>query len=402
MGTAPVGNIRIEIETRMREQLLSVNFSVENELVVLLGRDGAGKTEILRSLAGVYAPERGRIEIQGRPVYDPTLNINLSPSERHVGWVPHISSLFPTQTVVENISFPFRRGYELSEHEAARRLDEILDLLQLSSQRHTQVQDLDQRLQQLVAIGRALVLDPEALLLDQPFRGFDQSSRRAARHDLQDLRRKVSVPGILATPDLEEAYEIADQIALLERGQLLQLAPPRTLVTRPSSREVADLVRSVNVFPGTVLDVFYDGAAVETSIGTLQVLGIEPQAGPVDVVIRPEHIKILQAADPTPADENVLFGELLEHTDFGALHGLTFHPDGAAIDDLLEISVSDPVFREHRLAELGQRRIILPPRAIHLMPRTITPEEPAWLEAEAMPDILTFDPNQNDQKPLDS
>ncbi len=385
----------------MREHLLSVDFSIDNELVAILGRDGAGKTEILRSVAGVYAPENGRIEIQGRTVYDATIGINLPPVERHVGWVPLVSALFPGQTVADNVAFPLRRGGRLSDHEAARRIDEVLDLVELSSARNTLVQDLDLRWQQFVAIARALVLDPEVLLLDQPFRSMNNAVRRASRHDLQELRRRINVPAIIATRDLEEAYEIADRVALLDRGQILQFDDPRDLVTRPASRRVAELVRSVNIFPGEVVDQFYDGVAVETGIGTLQVLGAEQDLGPVQVVVRPEHIRIVALNESIPTDANVFVGEVLDHVDHGSLHSLTFHPDGAAIRDVLEVSVGDAEFQQRNLSELGTHKVILPPRAIHLIAGAGPPEDPIWRQPnDAPPDILTFD-NQSTSRPLD-
>jgi ABC-type Fe3+/spermidine/putrescine transport system ATPase subunit len=359
--------VKIQLQTRIRDHLLSVAFSVGDELVALLGRDGAGKTEILRSVAGVYAPEHGAIEIHGRTVFNPALAINEPPVERHAGSVPAISALFPGETVAENVRFPFRRGYPLSQHESERRIDEVLDLLSLSDRRNYLLRDIDEREQYWVAIARTLVLDPLVLLIDQPFRNLDVALQRKLRHDVQRIRRMIGVPALVATTDLEEAYEIADRIALLDEGRLLQIAPPRTLVTRPANRLVADLVRSVNVLPGTILEAFEDGLAVRTEVGTLHVSGIVRPPGEAEVVIRPEHIRVLGLQHHPPANDNVLWGTLLETTDYGALHALTFHPDGAPAGSILEISVSEPLFRELKLGALGRRRIVLPSHAIHIM-----------------------------------
>ncbi len=344
-----------------------VGFSVGNELIALLGRDGAGKTEILRSLAGVYTPENGSIEIQGRTVFNPALAINEPAAQRHVGWVPNIGSLFPQQSVAENVRFPFRRGYPLSEHEAERRIDETLDLLSLAHRRNRLVRDLDAREQYWVALARTLVLDPELILIDQPFIGLEVALQRKLRHDVQRVRRLISVPAIVATSDLEEAYEIADRIALIDRGQLLQIDPPRKLVTRPANRAVAELVRSVNVFPATILERFDDGVAVTTDLGTLHVAGPQPVSSHLEAVIRPEHIRMLGENESPSDSENILHGTILETTDFGALNTLVFQPDGAPSSRVLEISVSEPRFRQLELGTRGRRTVVLPAHALHLM-----------------------------------
>ncbi len=373
--------VKVQLQTRIRDYLLSVSLSIGNELLVLLGRDNAGKTEILRSVAGVYNPEHGRIEIQGRTVFDPALAINLPPGERHAGWVPSVDALFPNETVAENVRFPFRRSHPYSHHESERRIDEVLDLLSLSVSRNRLVRDLDERSQYWVALARTLVLDPEILLIDQPFREMEVSLQRRLRHDVQRVRRMIGIPAMVATSDLEEAYEIGDRIALIDRGEVLQVDPPRTIVTRPASRSVAEIVRSVNVMRGSVLESFDDGIAVRTDIGTLHVAGMSHDPGEVEVVIRPEHIRILPEDEMAPGDENVLTGILLESTDYGALHSLAFQPDGSRRSTILEISVSDPLYRQLDLEALGRRRVLLPPHAVHVMDLSQeTPDvTPEWI-----------------------
>jgi hypothetical protein len=147
---------------------------------------------------------------------------------------------------------------------------------------------------------------------------------------------------------------------------------------------VAELVRSVNVFTGTVLDSFEDGVAVRTDLGTLHVSGIRHEPSEVEVVIRPEHIRILGMDEPAPADDNVLAGTLLESTDYGALHSLAFHPDGAPSARVLEISVSDPLYKQLELRSLGRRRVLLPSHAIHVMDLPVEHERAGigWIAEE--------------------
>ena len=362
-----VDSVKIQLQTRIRYHLLSVEMSIGNELVALLGRDGAGKTEILRSVAGVYNPEHGAIEIQNRTVFNPALAINLPASERHVGWVPNISALFPQQSVAENVRFPFRRSYTLSEHEAARRIDEVLELLELSDLRNRLVADVDPRTQYWIALARTLVVDPDVILIDQPFTGMDVTLQRKLRHDVQRVRRMINVPALVATSDLEEAYEIADRIALIDEGRLLQIDAPRKLVTKPENRVVADLVRSVNVFPATIIDTVDRGAIISSEFGPLHVRETDVDCGSVEFVIRPEHIRILADDEQPQGEDNLIHGTILESIDYGALHTLMFHPDSAPSSAMLEISVSEPLYRELDLREKGRRRVVLPPHALHLM-----------------------------------
>ena len=359
--------INVELQTRIRSHLLDVQLSIGNELVALLGRDGAGKTEILRSIAGVYSPESGAIDIQGRTVFNPALAINVPASLRYVGSVPRIDALFPTQSVSENVRFPFRRGYPLSEHEAERRIDEILELLRLSEYRNWLVKDLGIRERFWVAIGRTLVVDPEFLLLDQPFVDLDVTVQRKLRHDLQRIRRDIQVPALVATSDLEDAYEIADRIALIETGRILQIDSPRSLVTRPSNRAVAELVRSVNLFPISVLETSDDGTVISSDFGTLHVAGMSPESTEMEAVIRPEHIRVLNDSDEMHSLDNVVTGTVLETTNYGALIALMFHPDGAPSARVLEISVSEPFFRQLALGPGERCSVVLPPHAVHLM-----------------------------------
>jgi len=380
-----LGLINVQLQTRIRNHLLAVDFMLDNELVALLGRDGAGKTEILRSLAGVYAPENGVIEIQGRTVVNTALAINVPSAERHVGWVPRVGSLFPQQSVAENVRFPFRRGYPLSELESERRIDEVLDLLSLAPRRNRLVRDLDLREQYWVALARTLVLDPELIVIDQPFTEFDVTLQRKLRHDVQRVRRLIGVPMLVGTTDLEEAYEIGDRIALIHAGQLLQIDPPRRLVTRPANRAVAELVRSVNVFPATVLERYEDGVAVETELGTLHVAGLRPASTRLEAVIRPEHIRILGDNESPAAHENVLHGTILETIDYGALFTLAFQPDGAPSSRVLEISVSEPLFRQLELERRGRRAVVIPSHALHLMelPSEELSGEEEWIPNES-------------------
>lgn len=377
----------IRIETRLREHLLSVALSFGNELIALLGRDGAGKTEILRAVAGVYTPEHGLIELQGRAVFNAALTINAPPHERHAGWVPHVKALFPKQNVIDNIAFPLRKNARFERREADRRIHEIIELLELDAVQRLTPPELDDRQRYTVAIGRALVVDPDVLLLDQPYRDLDVAAQRQVRQDFKELRRRIGVPTLFATADLEEAYDIADRIALLEDGRLAQFDTPRAMVTRPNTRAVAELVRAVNVFSGAVIEAYGDSVAVDTPIGTLHVIGASQLSGAVEVVIRPEHIRVLRADERPPINDNVLRGLVIDDLDHGPLHILTFLPNGARPGNVLEIALSSLLHRELGLHRPGERQVVLPAHAVHLMPATIVPPPPAFDDLDTITNL---------------
>jgi len=367
--------LTVTLETRLKEFMLSLSFEMGDELLALVGRAGSGKTVVLRSIAGVYVPDSGSIAIREETVFSTGLDISVPPPDRFVGYVPQSHQLFPHLTVAENIGFSLTRRRDQTfdqQRDAVRRVDELLELLQLTRIADVLPADLSDIEQQRAGLARALSLDPEILLLDDPFAGLDTGTRRQARSELSELRRLINVPVLLATGELEEAYEIADRIALIDRGNLLQIAAPRQLLMRPSSRRVADIVRSVNVIPGTVISATGDTIEVTTPLGILRVSDLSGIHGEVDVVVRPEHVRPLERTESIASEQatNVLHGVLTDDVRHGTIHALTFKPDDAYQDVELQIFVSDLAYQQLGLAAEQHRSVELPPRALHLMPRS--------------------------------
>lgn len=354
----------LRVQTRTPDFLIDVSLDAGNELIALLGRSGSGKTVILRSIAGVYTPQHGLIEIGDRIVFSSVQGIDLPPSERRVGWVPHVTTLFPNLSVADNVAFALQKQEALPPEVGRERVDEVLDLLQLARYHRKLPGDLSTELQQRVAFARALVIDPDILLLDDPFADLDMTARRQARREFQALRDGVSVPAILATTDLEEAYEISNRIALIDRGRILQFDQPRTLVMRPASREVAELTLSVNIGRGLVVEAVEGGVLVQTQLGRLRAAGVYPLGLDVEMVIRPEHIQLL-SPDDDEYDDNIITGrvvEALRHDDF---YELSFVPDISG--EPLRISMSDLAYRELTIDPSREYRVRFPPQAVHLM-----------------------------------
>jgi len=370
-----VSALTVTLETRLKEFMLSLDFEMGDELLALVGRANSGKTAVLRAIAGVYVPDNGSISIRGETVFSTGLGISVPPSERYVGYVPQTHQLFPHLTVEENVSFALTRRRDLTPdqlREAERRVRELLELLQLTRIADVLPADLNELEFQRTALARALAIDPEILLLDDPFAHLDSSTRRQARTEFAELRKLINVPVLLATSELEEAYEIADRVALVDRGSLLQISPPRQLLMRPSSRRVAEIVRSVNVIPGTVIATTGDAIEVSTPLGILRVSDLSGIHGDVDVVVRPEHVRPLERTETIADAEstNILHGVLTGDVRHGTIHAMTFKPDDAYQDVELQLFVSDLAFQQLDLATDQHRSVELPPRALHLMPRS--------------------------------
>ena len=367
----------IRLQTRTPDFLIDVSLDAGNELIGLLGRRGSGKTVILRSVAGVYAPQHGVIEIGDRIVFSSVQDVDIAPSDRRVGWVPNASSLFPNLSVADNVAFALEKQDSMSPDLRRLRVHEVLDMLQLSAQHSMLPSALTTEQLQRACFARALVIDPDILLLDNPFEDLDVQTRRKVRHDFMSLREAVGVPALFATVDLEEAYEMSSRIALIDQGRILQFDPPRSIVMRPVSRQVADLTLSVNIGRGLVVEAVEGGVLVQTRLGRLRAAGIYPLGMDVDTVIRPEHIQILVPQDDEYND-NILSGTLVDAHRNGDLYDLRFAPDTGG--EPLQISLSDLAFRELGLQPSQACRVRFPPQALHLMALLPDDEPPSVLD----------------------
>ena len=366
----------IFLESRLREYMLSLSFSIGDELLCLVGRSGSGKTAVLRAMAGVFIPDSGTITIRDRPVFNSGLEINLPPGERHIGYVPQTHALFPHLPIAENIAFPMLKHSRLADADIQRRVDELMDLLSLTGVASQLPDRVDPVMRGRAAVARALALDPDLLLMDDPYTTLDDATRRDARNDFADLRRSLGIPCLFATVELEEAYEIGDRIALIDNGRLLQIDAPRTLLLRPASRKVAELVRSVNVIPGEISSVTATSINVTTALGTLQVEGYGREGELVDLVIRPEHVRIVETSADNPPSENVLDLKVSGQDRHGDVITLTLSAIDDAVDQTVQIFLSEASFRD--LGETGNRtlHVHLPSRALHAMPRLLSLDLP--------------------------
>ncbi len=215
------------------------------ELVALIGASGSGKTTTLRMVAGYESPDAGEILLGDRDITrDP-------PQRRGFGMVFQHYALFPQMTVAENVAFGLEaRG--VAKTERLKRAGEILTTVGLGGAAGRAVQSLSGGEQQRVALARALVIEPKALLLDEPLSNLDPTLRQTTREDLRALLHRAGVPALFVTHDQEDAFAIADRIALIKRGKILQVGSPVDLYNSPANREVASFIGRAAIVPAEV------------------------------------------------------------------------------------------------------------------------------------------------------
>ena len=224
------------------EQILDeISFSIaEGESLVLLGPSGSGKSTTLRLIAGLDTPDSGEIFLHGRHVE------HLRARERNVGVIFQNYALFPRMTVADNIGFGLRiRGVKRKVRRA--KVEELLSLIGMSDHRDKYPSHISGGQQQRVAIARALAYEPELLLFDESFSALDPQTRVALRREIRNLLPKLKVPALFITHDQDEAMELGDQIAILNKGRLEQIGTPQEVYNEPRTEFVASFLGSANV-----------------------------------------------------------------------------------------------------------------------------------------------------------
>src|SRR5438067_10123272 len=207
----------------------------EGEFFALLGPSGCGKTTLLRLLAGFETPEEGRVLLDDKDL------AGVPPHRRAVNMMFQSYALFPHLTVEKNVAFGLRQE-GLPKDEIAARVADMLALVKLESFGRRKPQELSGGQRQRVALARSLVKRPRVLLLDEPMAALDKKLRGETRFELMDLRRRLGLTFIIVTHDQSEAMTVADRIAVMDRGRLIQVAPPAEIYEQPNSRWVADFI----------------------------------------------------------------------------------------------------------------------------------------------------------------
>ncbi|MCC7274945.1 MAG: ABC transporter ATP-binding protein [Alphaproteobacteria bacterium] len=333
---APVG-IRLEgVSAQFRHRVKGLVYAARDvtlaiapgELLTLLGPSGCGKTTTLRMIAGFQEPSAGRILIGERDV------TRVMASDRDIGFVFQSYALFPHLSIFENVAYGLRVRKEAAAG-IARRVGAVLDLVGLAGYERQLPSQLSGGEQQRVALARAIVIRPRVLLFDEPLSNLDAKLRVQMRSEIRELQKRLGITAVYVTHDQEEAMAISDRIAVMSRGEIVQLGDAETLYRRPASTFVAEFIGRSNLLAATVESVA--PGAVGVSVAGARLLLEAPGDGlgqgmAVRLVVRPEAVT-LAAERPGALAATVrgrtYLGEKVEYeleTAGGRLQAVIFDP----------------------------------------------------------------------------
>jgi len=228
---------------------LDLEFSATAGVTVLFGPSGAGKTLVLDSIAGFVEPSEGRILLDDDILFDGAARVNLAPQRRHCGYVFQNYALFPNMTLRENLEFAAERRPRLERH---RRVNEMLEKFRLAAAAGRRPHEVSGGQRQRCSIARALIGAPKLLLLDEPATGLDAPLRTEFYGVLRQVQEEFNTPMLLVTHDLDECFELGEEMLVLRDGKIVQVGTPREILDQPANLEVARLLGAFNLLEGEI------------------------------------------------------------------------------------------------------------------------------------------------------
>jgi putative spermidine/putrescine transport system ATP-binding protein len=296
--------------------LNDVSFSVaEGESLVLLGPSGSGKSTTLRLIAGLESPDSGEITIRGKRVDA------IRARDRNVGVIFQHYALFPQMTVAENIGFGLKIR-KVRSRDCEPVISRLLELIGLADQRDKYPSQISGGQAQRVAIARALAYEPDVLLFDESFSALDPQTRVPLRREIRALLRKLRVPSLFITHDQEEALELGDHVAILNRGRIEQIGSPSEVYNDPQTEFVATFLGAANVLEGRWRDglIHLDGDRDLEPTADLPALAVDEK---VKVIFRPEDVTLGSATGLIETPHHLGRGEVTDVSFTGATEALT-------------------------------------------------------------------------------
>ncbi|MGH7823785.1 MAG: ABC transporter ATP-binding protein [Candidatus Binatia bacterium] len=284
----------------------------EGDFFVIVGASGSGKTTLLRCVAGLETPDGGEVRIADRSVFSDNPPTWIPPQERNFGMVFQSYAVWPHLTVFENVALPLREGAQkIPRSEVNGRVRQALQMVQLDEQKDRSATLLSGGQQQRVALARAIAVNPRVLLMDEPLSNLDARLREEVRGKIRDLAKQLGATVLYVTHDQIEAMAMADKIAIMSFGKLLQYGEPMELYRHPNCSEVADFFGSVNWLFGTLVA----SNSIETKIGRFEVCVRGNPGAEVLLGFRPESMQIVDC--PNASAQNSFDAVLRSSTCLG-------------------------------------------------------------------------------------
>lgn len=306
-------HLDVELRHRLGRIELDVCLSVGRETLGLIGPSGAGKTSVLRAIAGLLKPDDGRIVSGGRPLFDSQRAVDLLPEERRVGLVFQDGALFPQMSVAQNIAYGLRprpRG----RRERRTRVNDILERFTITPLASSRPDRISGGERQRVAIARAVASSPDVLLLDEPLSALDAVTKRRVAAELARTLAELRLPTILVSHDLGDVAGLAERVAVIDAGRIVQTGTTAELLRCPASAFVAAFV-GTNYFAGEAKRVA--GLTEITLDAGGLVMSERHASGRVGVVVQPWHVSLGDPADVDPG-VNALTGPITSITPYGS------------------------------------------------------------------------------------
>jgi len=272
---------------------LELEFQAAAGITVLFGPSGSGKTQTLDSIAGFVRPDEGRILLDDEILFDAATGVHLPPQARNCGYVFQNYALFPNMTLRQNLEFAAERRPRLERH---RRVNEMVDRFQLGDAAGRRPHEVSGGQRQRCSIARALIGAPRLLLLDEPAQGLDAPLRVELYEVLRQVRADFKTPVLLVSHDLEECFELGEEMLILRHGRIVQSGTPRAILDQPANLEVARLLGRFNLIPGQIRALDPGQKTSRVQIGEFELDGPyfpgRLKGDRVTVCVRPDQLKV--------------------------------------------------------------------------------------------------------------
>ncbi len=359
-------SLEVQIAKQLPDFTLEAAFRADGGVPLsILGPSGSGKTMLLRCIAGLERPDRGRIVLNDRVLFDSRQKIRVPARLRRVGLVFQHFALFPHRTVAENIAFGLRH---LPEAEREKKIAALLRRTHIAGIENRHPRQLSGGEQQRVALARCLAIDPEALLLDEPLSSLDTHLRSQIETQLQETFAEYSVPALVVTHSMEEAYRLCDRLLVLSRGRVAAYGSKEEIFRRPPSVEVARLTGCKNI---SRVEVLSNGAMDALDWGCQLRIAQPHQRPPAYIGVRAHHIDFIESSAAAGAIENLFPCWLVRSSETPFRITLFLRLREPESDDAAEFHLQAEVFKEKWERFRNQPlpwRVRLSPDALFVMP----------------------------------